>query len=152
MTQEPWKNLINSSYIMLVSLGIPSHFTILQAYYGRGVITIGFLLWVHGMIVSGGRIAWIWQWHTYYRYIGFQLIVSIYLIIIISISTFILARIIKKKEKIRKNTIYVVANSIIFLQSILLFLNLVMLPFFPFFGYLLWVFALLLLVKTVKTL
>jgi hypothetical protein len=41
MTQEPWKNLINGSYVMLVSLVIPSHFTILQATHH---ITIGSIL------------------------------------------------------------------------------------------------------------
>ncbi|MFX0031659.1 MAG: hypothetical protein ACFE8V_07120 [Promethearchaeota archaeon] len=151
MTQEPWKNLINFSYVMLVSLLIPSHFTILEATFGYGHSTVGVLLWIHGLSYSGYGIGWIWQ-TTYSRYIGVQLIFSLYLIIIISVSTHILARIIKKKEKLRKKTSYAIVYSIIFLQSILLFLNLIMLPFFPFFGYLLWTFALLLLIKTVKTL
>ncbi|MFX1498419.1 MAG: hypothetical protein ACFFBH_12905 [Promethearchaeota archaeon] len=151
MTQEIWKNLTNCSYVMIVSLLIPSHFSILGFSYGRSGITVGILLWIHGLFYSGYGIGWIWQ-TTYTRYIGVQLIDSLYLIIIIAISSYILARVIKKKEAIRKNTVYVMVGLIIFLQSMLLLLNLIMRPFLPFFGYLLWVFALFLLVKTIKTL
>jgi hypothetical protein len=138
MTQESWKYLINGSYVMLASLCMPIYYkSLINGYQEIHTFLwiFGLMIWVDGTI----RIRWFFEISGFYWLLP---VISLLIIVIGSIIVTILARMIKQGKKVKK-WIFTV---IIFLQISMIIVNFVFYEFQVFFGYLSFLFGLILLI------
>ena len=147
MTQESWKYLINGSYVMLASLFIPIGYSSLSVggYYIRHLFIwiFGLFIYVDGMI--GTR--WFFEikiitdyWYSWFYWL--LPLISILIILFCSIIIMISARKIKQGKRIKKWIISI----LILLQTTIILVNLAAYFGLMFFGYLGFIFALILLI------
>ncbi|MFX0031660.1 MAG: hypothetical protein ACFE8E_09005 [Candidatus Hodarchaeota archaeon] len=144
MTQESWKYLINGSYVMLASLFLPIGYSSLCCPTTHIFIWVFFWIWVDNTI----RVRWFFEiqiipnyWYSWFYWI--LPLISILVILVGSISIIISARMIRKGKKASKG----IFTLIIFLQFAILLINLIAYFGQVFFGYLSFLFALILLIK-----
>ncbi|MFW9770785.1 MAG: hypothetical protein ACFFFB_16705 [Candidatus Heimdallarchaeota archaeon] len=139
MTQESWKYLINGSYVMLASLLLPIGYNqsvFIYPFPYRQSIFIWMFCWV--WLDGAIRIRW---------FFWFPALIQALIIIVGAIIIIISARMVKQGKKINKGTFTLV----IYLQIATLLINLISNFLFsriiiPFFGYISFLFGLILLV------
>ncbi len=151
MAQESWNYLINGSYIMLASLFIPICYTsVLNGDQSH------IFIWIFGLLINlDGIVSTRWFFelkiipdYLYSWFYWFLPLISTLIIVISSILIIISARKIKQGKEIRKSLIFI----LIFIQAAVIIINFGAYFMLVYFGYLAFLFALILIIIGYKKL
>ncbi|MFX1498418.1 MAG: hypothetical protein ACFFBH_12900 [Promethearchaeota archaeon] len=141
MTQESWKYLINGSYVMLASLFLPIGYTSLCCP------TTHTFIWMFCTVSVGNTVGITWFLeglpNFWFFWFYWMLLIPFLIIIVSSLIIIKLARMIKQGKIVKKE----IFTLIIFFQIVALLINLGAIFGQVFFGYLSFLFALILLIK-----
>ncbi|MFW9829836.1 MAG: hypothetical protein ACFFEY_19870 [Candidatus Thorarchaeota archaeon] len=150
MSQASWKYLINGSYVLMASLFLPINYIRILSVYQYYYQYSHSFSWIFGLIVhvdDAIDMHWFFQFSGGYWLLP---VTTILVIILGSIMIIVLARMVRKGKRVKR---WIFAF-IVSLEALIILINFGFYEFLRnvFFGYLLWIFVLILLVKVVKTL
>ncbi|MFX1586615.1 MAG: hypothetical protein ACFFC1_00550 [Promethearchaeota archaeon] len=150
MAQESWNYLINGSYTMLASLFIPI------CYTSYCCPQTHIFIWIFGLLINlDGIVSTRWFFELkiipdslYSWFYWFLPLISTLIIVISSILIIISARKIKQGKEIRKSLIFM----LIFIQVAVIIINFGAYNMLVYFGYLTFLFAIILIIIGYKKL